>query len=87
MTETYEPRAALWCHKRGQTPYLKNRRLYIVIGNCSSTQTSTSIGSVPSIFAWIDKLKALVRFSRKDAYFFGLHYLAFALITLRDLVA
>ena len=44
--------------------------------------------SAERTFAWIDKFKALlVRFERKDAYFFGLHCLAFALISLRDLVS
>jgi transposase len=44
--------------------------------------------SAERTFAWIDKFKALlVRFERKDAYFFGLHCLAFALINLRDLVS
>jgi transposase len=38
-------------------------------------------------FAWIDKFKALlVRFERRDAYFFGLHCLAFALINLRTAI-
>jgi len=44
--------------------------------------------SAERTFAWIDKFKALlVRFERKDAYFFGLHCLAFALINLCDLVS
>ena len=35
-------------------------------------------------FAWIDKFRALVlRFDRKDAYFFGAHCIAFAMINLR----
>lgn len=38
-------------------------------------------------FAWIDKFKALlVRFERRDAYFFGLHCLAFALVNLRSVI-
>ncbi len=36
------------------------------------------------IFAWIDKFRALlIRFDRKDVYWLGAHYLAFALINLR----
>ena len=39
-------------------------------------------------FAWIDKFKRiLVRFERKDAYFFGLHCIAFAMINLRHLIS
>lgn len=35
-------------------------------------------------FAWIDKFKRLlVRFERRDAYFLGAHFIAFALINLR----
>ena len=38
-------------------------------------------------FAWVDKFKRLlVRFERKDIYFFGLHCIAFALINLRNLI-
>jgi transposase len=44
--------------------------------------------SAERTFAWIDKFKALlVRFERKDAYFFGLNCLAFALINLREFVS
>ena len=39
-------------------------------------------------FAWIDKFKRLlVRFERKDVYFFGLHCIAFAMINLRHLLS
>lgn len=35
-------------------------------------------------FAWVDKFRALlIRFDRKDAYFLGGHYVAFAMINLR----
>ena len=35
-------------------------------------------------FAWIDKFRALLlRFDRKDVYFFGAHCIAFAMINLR----
>ena len=35
-------------------------------------------------FAWVDKFKRLlIRFERKDIYFFGLHCIAFAMINLR----
>lgn len=38
-------------------------------------------------FAWIDKFRALlIRFDRKDAYFLGGHYLAFAMINLRNAI-
>ena len=38
-------------------------------------------------FAWIDKFKALlVRFERKHAYFLGAHFIAFAMINLRNIV-
>jgi transposase len=38
-------------------------------------------------FAWIDKFKALlVRFERKDAYFLGAHFIAFAMINLRHVL-
>ena len=38
-------------------------------------------------FAWIDKFRAvLIRFDRKDAYFLGGHYLAFAMINLRHAI-
>ena len=39
-------------------------------------------------FAWIDKFRALlVRFDRKAAHFMGAHYIAYALINLRHLLA
>ena len=39
-------------------------------------------------FAWVDKFKRLlVRFERKNAYFFGLHCIAFAMINLRHLLS
>lgn len=39
-------------------------------------------------FAWVDKFKRLlIRFERKDAYFMGLHCMAFAMINLRYLIA
>ena len=39
-------------------------------------------------FAWIDKFKRLlIRFERKDVYFFGLHCIAFAMINLRHLLS
>ncbi len=39
-------------------------------------------------FAWVDKFKRLlVRFERKDAYFYGLHCIAFAMINLRNVLA
>ena len=38
-------------------------------------------------FAWVDTFKRLlIRFERKDAYFFGLHCIAFAMINLRNLL-
>ena len=37
-------------------------------------------------FAWIDKFKALlIRFDRKDVYFLGAHFIAFAMINLRHI--
>jgi transposase len=39
-------------------------------------------------FAWIDKFRAvLLRFDRKDVYFMGGHYVAFAMINLRHVLA
>jgi transposase len=39
-------------------------------------------------FAWIDKFKRLlIRFERKDAYFLAGHYIAFAMINLRHILA
>lgn len=39
-------------------------------------------------FAWIDKFRALLlRFERRDAYYLGGHYMAFALINLRHVIA
>ena len=39
-------------------------------------------------FAWVDKFKRLVvRYERKDVYFFGLHCIAFAMINLRNCMA
>lgn len=39
-------------------------------------------------FAWIDKFRALlIRFERKDVYFMGNHYIAFAMINLRHVMA
>jgi transposase len=39
-------------------------------------------------FAWVDKFKRLlIRFERKDVYFFGLHCIAFAMINLRHLIS
>ena len=39
-------------------------------------------------FAWVDKFRALlVRFDYKDAYFFGAHCIAFAMINLRHVFA
>ena len=38
-------------------------------------------------FAWIDKFKALlIRFDRKDAFFLGAHFIAFAMINLRHII-
>ena len=38
-------------------------------------------------FAWVDKFKALlIRFDRKDSYFLGAHFIAFAMINLRHIV-
>jgi len=38
-------------------------------------------------FAWVDKFKRLlIRFERKDAYFFGFHCLAFAMVNLRQVI-
>jgi transposase len=38
-------------------------------------------------FAWIDKFKELlIRFTRKDIYFLGFHYIAFTLINLRNVL-
>lgn len=38
-------------------------------------------------FAWVDKFKRLlIRFERKDVYFKGWHFIAFALINLRHLI-
>jgi transposase len=39
-------------------------------------------------FAWVDKFKRLlIRFERYDACFLGAHYIAFAMINLRHVVA
>jgi transposase len=39
-------------------------------------------------FAWIDKFRhLLIRFDRKDAYFLGTHFIAFAMINLRHKLA
>ena len=39
-------------------------------------------------FAWIDKFRALLlRFDRRDAYFLGAHFIAFALINLRHVLS
>jgi transposase len=38
-------------------------------------------------FAWIDKFKALlIRFERKDAYFLGAFFIAFAMVNLRHII-
>lgn len=38
-------------------------------------------------FAWIDKFRALLlRFDRREAYFLGAHFIAFAMINLRHLI-
>jgi transposase len=38
-------------------------------------------------FAWIDKFKALlIRFDRKNVYFLGAHFIAFAMVNLRHVV-
>ncbi len=43
--------------------------------------------AIERTFAWIDKFRTLlVRFERKDVYFLGFHYLAFALVNLRNLL-
>ena len=43
---------------------------------------------VERTFAWVDKFKRLlIRFERKDIYFYGLHCIAFALINLRHLLS
>jgi hypothetical protein len=44
--------------------------------------------AIERTFAWIDKFRTLlIRFERKGSYFLGFHYLAFALINLRTLLA
>ena len=38
-------------------------------------------------FAWIDKFRALlIRFDRREAYFLGAHFIAFAMINLRHVI-
>jgi transposase len=38
-------------------------------------------------FAWVDKFKELlIRFTRKDIYFLGFHYIAFTMINLRNVL-
>jgi len=38
-------------------------------------------------FAWIDKFRALlIRYDRRDAYFLGAHFIAFAMINLRHVI-
>lgn len=38
-------------------------------------------------FAWIDKFKALLtRFDRKDVYFLGAYFIAFAMVNLRHII-
>lgn len=38
-------------------------------------------------FAWLDKFKALlIRFDRKDAYFLGAYFIAFAMVNLRHVI-
>ena len=38
-------------------------------------------------FAWVDKFKALLlRFDRKDIYFLGAHFIAFAMVNLRHII-
>jgi len=38
-------------------------------------------------FAWFDKFKALlIRFDRKDIYFLGAHFIAFAMVNLRHVI-
>jgi transposase len=38
-------------------------------------------------FAWIDKFKALlIRFDRKDVYFLGAYFIAFAMVNLRHII-
>ena len=38
-------------------------------------------------FAWVDKFKALlIRFDRKDIYFLGAHFIAFAMVNLRHII-
>ena len=39
-------------------------------------------------FAWVDKFRALlIRFDRRDVYYLGGHYIAFAMINLRHIIA
>jgi transposase len=39
-------------------------------------------------FAWVDKFKRLlIRFERKDVYWLGEHFIAFAMINLRHILA
>lgn len=39
-------------------------------------------------FAWIDKFRALlIRFDRRDVYFLNAHYIAFAMINLKDVIS
>ncbi|MBC8507686.1 MAG: IS5 family transposase [Chloroflexi bacterium] len=38
-------------------------------------------------FAWVDKFRALlIRFDRRDVYFLGAHFIAFAMINLRHII-
>lgn len=44
--------------------------------------------AIERTFAWIDKFRTLlIRFERKDVYWFGFHVLAFTLINLRNQLA
>jgi len=48
---------------------------------------SLSTFSGEAHFAWIDKFKALlIRFDRKEVYFLGAYFIAFAMVNLRHVI-
>ena len=89
--DTREARKMLW--NRGVRPNIpenKRNRKRVKRGRkrAFNQEVSKHRFTIERDFAWIDKFKELlIRFTRKDAYFLGFHFIAFTLINLREVLS
>ncbi len=88
--DTREARKMLWNRKvRPNIPENKRNRKRVKRGRPRYFDAAAYKQRfvIERTFAWIDKFKELlIRFTRKDSYFLGFHYIAFTLINLRNVL-